>query len=79
MLWFPNFMKTAQDDCKVVSLTHRPPLPQDMFFVFISVRDCVDPRATVRSEGFYVNDTSWDRTSGLPIYIKEVLRQNPTS
>jgi len=24
---FPDFMKTAQDGGKVVSLTHRPPLP----------------------------------------------------
>jgi len=27
-LRFPDFMTTAQDDGKVVSLTHRPPLPQ---------------------------------------------------
>jgi len=27
-LRFPDFMKTAQDGGKVVSLTHRPPLPQ---------------------------------------------------
>jgi len=26
-LRFPDFMKTAQDGGKVVSLTHRPPLP----------------------------------------------------
>jgi hypothetical protein len=26
-LTFPDFMKTAQDGGKVVSLTHRPPLP----------------------------------------------------
>jgi len=26
-LKFPHFMKTAQDGGKVVSLTHRPPLP----------------------------------------------------
>ena len=25
--WFPDFMTTAQDGGKVVSLTHRPPLP----------------------------------------------------
>ena len=25
-LWFPDFMTTAQDGGKVVSLTHRPPL-----------------------------------------------------
>ena len=27
-LTFPDFMTTAQDGGKVVSLTHRPPLPQ---------------------------------------------------
>jgi len=26
-LWLPDFMTTAQDGGKVVSLTHRPPLP----------------------------------------------------
>jgi len=26
-LRFPDFMTKAQDGCKVVSLTHRPPLP----------------------------------------------------
>jgi hypothetical protein len=26
-LWFPDYMKTAQDGSKVVSLMHRPPLP----------------------------------------------------
>ena len=37
-LRFPDFVTTAQDGGKVVSLTHRPPLPQEILLVFISVR-----------------------------------------
>jgi len=44
-------MKTAQYGCKVVSVTHRPPLPKEMLLVLISVRGWVDPMAIVRSEG----------------------------
>ena len=50
-LWFSDFMTTAQDSGKVVSLTHRPPLPQEIHLVLISVRGWVDPRAIVRPEG----------------------------
>jgi hypothetical protein len=37
-LRFPDYVTTAQDGGKVVNLTHRPPLPQEMFLVLISVR-----------------------------------------
>jgi len=37
-LRFPDFMTTAQDGGKVVSLAHRPPLPLEMLLVLISVR-----------------------------------------
>jgi hypothetical protein len=37
-LRFPDFMTTTLDDGKVVSPTHRPPLPQEMLLVLISVR-----------------------------------------
>ena len=44
-LRFPDFMTTSQDGGKVVSLMHRPLLPQEMLLVLISVRGWVDPRA----------------------------------
>jgi hypothetical protein len=50
-LRFPDFITTAQDGGKIVSLTHRPPLPQEIHQVIISFRDCVNPRAIVRPEG----------------------------
>jgi len=38
-LWLTDF-KTAREDGKVVSPTHRPPLrPQEIFLVLISVSD----------------------------------------
>ena len=49
-LRFPDFMTTAQNTGKVVSLTHRPPLPQEIHLVLTSVRGWVDPRAIVRPE-----------------------------
>jgi len=51
----PDFMTTAQDGGKVVSLTHRQSLPPENV-PGISVRDCVDPRPIVRTEGIYVNE-----------------------
>ena len=61
-LSFPDFMTTAEGGGKVVSLMHRPPLPQEMLLVLISVRGCVHSRAKVRTEGFYVNEKSTDAT-----------------
>jgi hypothetical protein len=37
-LRFPDFVTTAQDGGKVVSLTHRPPLPPGRLLVLISIR-----------------------------------------
>ena len=54
-LRFPDFVTTAQDGGKVVSVTHRLPLPL-VLLLLISVRGWVDSRAIVRSEGFYVNE-----------------------
>jgi len=55
-LSLPDYVTMAQDGGKVVSLTHRPSLPQEILLVLISVRGCVEPSAIVRSEGFYVNE-----------------------
>jgi hypothetical protein len=35
-LRFPDFLTTAQYGGKIVSLTHRPPLPQEIVLVLIS-------------------------------------------
>jgi len=37
-LRFPDFITIAQDGGKVVSLIHRPPYPQEMLLVLISIR-----------------------------------------
>ena len=48
-LKFPNYVAITQNGGKVVSLTHRPSLPQEVLVLF-SVRGWDDPRSIVRSE-----------------------------
>jgi len=66
-LRFPDFMTTAQNGGKVVGLTHRPPLPPQKYswYSFLLEAEC-DLKDFISIKNS--NDTSWDRTSDLPIY-----------
>ena len=68
-LRFPDYMRTAQDIGKVVSLTNRPPLlpgndPGTHFCWRLRWRPYCDRKDFMSMKNS--NDTSWDRTSHLP-------------
>jgi hypothetical protein len=51
-VWASQILRqSANKSGKFVSPTHRPPLPQGIILVLVSVRGWVDPRAIVRPEG----------------------------
>jgi len=62
-LGFPDFVTTAQDVGKVVSLTHQLPLPPgNTPGTHFWLEADSTPRAIVRLEGFYINIT-WYSTN----------------
>jgi hypothetical protein len=70
-LRFPDYMTTAQDGGKVVSLTHRPPLPLGdapgtHFYYRLSRPQGHSAIGRIMSMK-NSNDTIWNRTSDLPI------------
>jgi len=66
-LRFPDFMKTAQNGGKVVSLTHRPPLPPENApgTHFCSRLSRTQGHSAIEMKNSI--DSSWNRTSDLPI------------
>ena len=69
-LRFPDFMTAAQDDGKVVSLTHRPPLPPGNAPGTHLLQSESTPEPQCDRKDFMSmknsSDTSWDRISDLP-------------
>jgi hypothetical protein len=59
--------QSALEGGKVVSPTHRPPLPLKIFLVLISVRVWVDPRAIVQPKGLCQRKIPVNRTRVLPV------------
>jgi hypothetical protein len=67
-LRFPDFMTTAQDSGKVVSL-----YPQEIHLALISVRGWVDPRAVMRPAGLNTAKFQWHHRDFLIIILSSLI------
>jgi hypothetical protein len=66
-VWDSQILKqSAHEGGKVVSPTHRPPLPQETFLVLISVGGRVDPRAIVRQKDYVNKKFQWHHRESIP-------------
>jgi hypothetical protein len=82
-LRLPDFLRQpAHEGGKVVSPTHRPPLPQEIFLVLISVRGWVDPGPQCDRKD-YVNGKIPVTPSGIEpatfLFVAQCLNQYATA